>query len=293
MVIILLGAGIVYVSLSAGSGQASTSQSPTASVTTTPSNSTTEAQGISSQSSGAVTYNSTSISTSTEQAATGPLQIPVSSASTSNPSTGIRLDLELAGFANGTLRISADEYNPNNVNENVSAGDDWLYSQSTLESYSASCSNEILPMGIAVFKGYFDASNFASAEALTIYDDAATGASCTATGNPAPTSYGFLPSSDFAAIYASQALMGGYNIQLSDWTGGSWTSNASSSSPAFTLFPNGNYTVIAGDEWGQVALLHFGVVRPSPQMSASPIELGTALVLASVMIKSRPAPTLR
>jgi hypothetical protein len=119
-----------------------------------------------------------------------------------------------------------------------------------------------------VFKGDLDSSNFASAAALTIYNGAATGGSCTTTDNPSPTSYGFFPSSYFAGVYTSQGLMGGYNIQLSDWTGGSWTSNASSpSSLAFTLFPNGNYTVAAADEWGQVVLLHFGVVRPSPAAS--------------------------
>jgi hypothetical protein len=276
LVIILVGAGIAYFSLSSGSGQASTGQNTTLGITTTLSNSTTGAQGTSSQSSSTIADNGTE--TSTEQAATGPLQIPVSSASASNSSIDLRLDLNLVGFPNGTLRISADEYNTQNTIVNISAAADWPYSQTTLQSYNGSCSNAILPLGIAVFQGYFVSSDLPSAQAATIYDGSSAGTSCTTSGNSTattPTQFVFYSLGDSAAVYTSKGFMGNYNVQLSVWTSGSWTSSASTMT--FNPFPNGNYTVMAGDEWGQLVLLHFGVVHSSsPQTSAFPINLGAS-----------------
>jgi hypothetical protein len=292
--IVLLGAGIVYIGLSGGN-DASTTQS-TSEDTTSVTNSTASSQWVTtSSSSSASTGNGTSSSTSADNSP-GLIQIPMSSTSTSDSSTGLELSLNLTGFSNGTLRVSAEEYNPRSTTDNVSAADEWSYSQQALQGYSGSCSNAVLPVGIAVFKGFYVSNSFASAEALTIFNGATPGTSCSATsssGTPsAVTSYGFSPSSNFASVYTSQGLLRGYTIQLSDWTSGSWTGIGTSSSPQFTPFPNGNYTVVAGDEWGQVVLLHFGVVRPSAQPDMPEIDLDAVLVgTATTLVLRSSAPT--
>ena len=272
IVVAVAGAATAYVTLDVNGSSTVT----TASSTTTylpPVNVTTQ-QGTTQSSTSDSNTSAASVQT-VQQNATDPFQIPVSYASV-NSSMGLGLSLQLSGFPNGTLKITATESNTMNAFNNVSAAQDWPYSQGVLQSYSSaygSSSNILLPMGVAIFSGYLDAGDYASAQPLTLCNDAIQGTSCTASG-PTPTSYGYSPASDYAAVYAPQ-FVGNYATQLETLTSGSWTGG--STSPQFTAFPLGNYTVIAGDEWGQLLILHFGVVtvHGSSSQPYSPL-VGTA-----------------
>jgi hypothetical protein len=78
------------------------------------------------------------------------------------------------------------------------------------------------------------------------------------------------PSSTNATVYAEMA--GNSSVYESDLAyestlRGFYTSQepcacSNTTSPSLTNFPDGAYTIVAGDEWGQMLILHFSVVSP-------------------------------
>lgn len=276
MVVLLVGATVAYLAL--GSNR-NPGVADTMILATTQSsyNSSSVVQQYSSQSTATSGNGSVASSQSTSGNSSSILvQIPVTYTS-ANSSSGLMLSLSLAGFSNGTLGVSVEESNVRDAFNNVSAAQDWPYSQTALQSSGCYCSNAgILPMGFAVFKGYLTSADYASAQALTVCNSSIPDASCSAGSGAAPTSYGFIPDSDAAAVYDPQ-LVGQYDMQASASVDGFWS--GSSSSAQFTPFPAGNYTVIAGDEWGQLLVLHFGIVTPSGTQPSneSPIPLTASL----------------
>jgi hypothetical protein len=132
------------------------------------------------------------------------------------------------------------------------------------------------PVGIAVFRGNYGINNISAASALPIWAEI----TCPAqfgynekTGLDGRlvniSSYALLPSSDsayYTAYYSpmdfgSPIMKGEFTTQMSTeaqiYAGDNTTDHDSllSSAPS-------NYTVVAGDEWGQLVLLHF-LVTPS------------------------------
>lgn len=66
----------------------------------------------------------------------------------------------------------------------------------------------------------------------------------------------FQASSDNATIFGSCQSSGGC---LTESVDASIAANGYWSGDSFTSFPSGVYTVVAGDEWGGIAILHFTV----------------------------------
>jgi hypothetical protein len=132
----------------------------------------------------------------------------------------------------------------------VSAAHDWPIGGLA----SGPCGPLNIPVGIAVLSGYYDAANVTSGKALQVYNPGVYACPAIISGI---TSYLFQPSSDNATVYGSCQPSACFNETVSATVSvtGYWTGGPST----FTSFPSGVYTVVAGDEWGGLAILHFTV----------------------------------
>jgi hypothetical protein len=173
------------------------------------------------------------------------------SASVTNPSLGLSLELRLAANLNeGSLRVTVEEVNTlGNVN-NISAADDWRVPTSNLRGpYETSM------VGYAIYRGYYDINNFTSGTPLPLTE---IGSSSSCSPCPLPTYYLFQPMSDNATtspgsmfwFISSRSML----INFTENVSGFWTSSSN-----FTAFSAGPFTVVALDQWGQAAILHFDV----------------------------------
>jgi hypothetical protein len=121
------------------------------------------------------------------------------------------------------------------------------------------CGTLNYPFGFAIFQGNYTATNVSSATPLQIYQPATY--TCPATiGNI--SSYVFQPLSDTASVFQmseSTAVFNNMemNTEFEPGPRGYWASN--NIGAAFTLFDPGVYTVVAGDEWGALVVVHFTV----------------------------------
>ena len=249
VVVILVAASFVYL-LSDGYLTGNGDSGP---ATSTPSTTTRSGAPSSTTSSSIVD------STYSQATASSSIQIPaLSSSSASNASLGLRLDLQLSTNSRGYLTIEADEYDMDNSTNNATASDRWAYSAASLDPFN-SCGATPVPLGFAIFSGYYGKENYSMAQALTLWN--ATVATPCATNIPI-ASFGFLPQSDAAVAYSSShQIIYTTNTSMQYAGVGYWTGFvASLQPPVFHSFASGAYTVLAADEWGQVVLLHFDVV---------------------------------
>jgi hypothetical protein len=152
--------------------------------------------------------------------------------------------LNAASFTSGqTVSINVTESNTQNTANNVSAAKDWPISGLTL----GGCGTLNYPFGISIYQGYYDLNNvslLASQSSLHFYQPGVY--SCPAMF--VMSQYAFAPSSDVAGGAAMSSVIS---------TNGTWTGVVSSST--FHEFAPGVYTVVGGDEWGDVAVVHFTV----------------------------------
>lgn len=189
-------------------------------------------------------------------------QIPTQSASDTNSTLGISLELKIVlSNDSGWPVISAQVLNIKNVQNNVSAADEWRYPSDSLNPFSP-C-GAIGPLGFAVFQGYYNLSNFSSANALTLYN---SNVSYTCTTISSPIVYFiFNASSNFASPYSSNGpqypSIGGVPMSVDYMTSGYWTGSVYQSDAEYHYFSPGTYTVIAADEWGGLVILHFVVTQ--------------------------------
>ncbi len=199
---------------------------------------------------------SSSSSTESSQTATTTIFLPTEQSSSSTSASGLSLDLFIAP-SNGSLGevIEVNEINTLDSINNVSLADNWLYPQSSLDPY-APCSLTGA-VGFAIFQGNYGLNNYTHASALALYNTSDVFSCTTATYQNAY--YSFMPQSDQANLVYSQMVIPSATTTLSlsfiakgFWTGGS----ASGQTPTFHAF-QGNYTVLAADEWGKVVLIHF------------------------------------
>ena len=137
----------------------------------------------------------------------------------------------------------------------VSISNKWSCSYLTL----GQCGTYLLPFGVALLQGYYSSTNISTATPATplmFYDYNV---------QPCPivlgkiTTYDFKPSSDIATIqYKSQPGTQPIktNVAFSLQLTGYWTG---SPPPIKKNFEPGDYPVVAGDEWGNLVVLHFTV----------------------------------
>jgi len=176
-------------------------------------------------------------------------------ASVSNSSDGLSLNLQVLPGGNGTFTVTAYESNLLGSVNNVTEANQWKYPADLLNPAN-NCAPTNDPVGFAIFQGYYGMSNYTSGNALPLYN---TNVEFHCTENIYANEYVFQPMSESISVYnhgqfetngtaSVSLLIGGY------WTGGAGTPTAAS----FNEFRD-VYTVLAADEWGNVLLLHFTV----------------------------------
>jgi len=115
------------------------------------------------------------------------------------------------------------------------------------------------PIGLAIFRGYYTVSNLWLANGLTLYGPGLY--HCPLIRGDM-SSYVFAPNNDSAEFYGPCNLSPCFTtpMLLSRSFTGFW-SGAPYFSPTgtFHTFSPGVYTVVGGDEWGDIAVLHFVV----------------------------------
>jgi hypothetical protein len=185
----------------------------------------------------------------------------------SSTSTNNSMGLRLAMYANSTkivsgqtLTVNISEYNALSIHNNVSASTNWPPQTASL----ALC-NSVYPLRMGVVKGYYSSSNISSVQPTQVGQVIDPNIVYACPIFLAAAFYNFQPQSDNAswcvvsgrpACYSPVSHVNSFN---SSWVG----KNPSLGIPARQEnFTPGSYTIIGGDEWGQLVLLHF-LVFPS------------------------------
>lgn len=163
----------------------------------------------------------------------------------------LSLSLDSQTYQQGQyVTIVIDEKNTLSKTNNVPDLDKWQTDELSLGPCIAA------PIGIALLQGYYTSSNFSAATPLVIFSDPSSG-HCPI--EVRPTSYSFQPSSDVANLILNsdpsfsiknQEIMAEVPIE------GYWNNN---SGIPFNGFDPGVYTVVGGDEWGALVILHFTI----------------------------------
>lgn len=148
----------------------------------------------------------------------------------------------------GSLVISVYEYNPTGSVVTLKSEQHWV-NDDLLEGYL--CYSGQPPVGAAVYKGYYTLKNLSTAGGNLLFVPSLV--ACVT--SRAPAAFSFPPSvpgsvpSQYSGVFQIYAVEGSCL-----WVGGTCNNVRSlgSASPAV-------YTVVAGDEWGNLALTHFAV----------------------------------
>jgi hypothetical protein len=150
------------------------------------------------------------------------------------------------------VSITFDEKNTLSTTNNVPATDNL-----PSEFMSGFPNDPSFPLGLAVLRGNYTGLNYSTVTPLIIFHpgEVYTGTAIIA----APTSYSYQPFIDVAILNggdfnSSDAIR--LHIEISVY--GYWPNNESTSS---NNFEPGVYTIVAGDEWGALVVLHFTVTN--------------------------------
>jgi hypothetical protein len=184
---------------------------------------------------------------------------------------------------NDSFTLNVAEFNTLSVTNNVTTASQWKLSE--LSGWGCGPDSGWLPNGVALFKGYYTLSNLSSASPIQFlptgycppdYIFNATGGITGELINM--TSYAFQPESDnasFAGYYCpssssslcvspeSPAFGAFYPQVMSGYASISATNCVSpNENPCFgdISTATSTYTLVVGDEWGALVLLHFSVI---------------------------------
>lgn len=168
-----------------------------------------------------------------------------------------------------TLSLNSTTYHPREqvsitINEKtilpienkIHAADEWPVHGLTLTP----CGTLNYPFGISILQGYYDAKGVAAITPLQLFDpNVAYHCPMILAGI---VSYDFQPVSNIALIRTSWdsepgAIKMSINMTTKVTSAGFWT--GSRSSATFSNFTPGIYTVVGGDEWGALVILHFTI----------------------------------
>jgi hypothetical protein len=176
----------------------------------------------------------------------------VGSASSSS-TNGLKLSLSVDSTPNiqHQISITLDETNTLSKINNVPVSDNWLY-----KGLGVAPCDFTSPYGIALFSGDYNSSTLSTGTPLTLYDPHV--ARLCPTNYPV-ISYSFQPSLDWAQVIENPAnpLNNSQQMQYELTINGYWPDDNFSSNSQLTNFAPGVYTVVGGDEWGNLIVLHF------------------------------------
>jgi hypothetical protein len=158
------------------------------------------------------------------------------------------LELNGSKIASGAaLEVTASDYNPSPAALNVSKGSGWAVDGLA----TGGCPSLDLPVGIAVFQGTYTSANVSQATPLRIFPMVAC-----PTLVRYITGYLFQPMSDNATVLPGSGetpMMAEISVSGTYGTAGNRLNQLTPLSP-------GTYTVVAGDEWGNLVFAYFFVV---------------------------------
>jgi rhodanese-related sulfurtransferase len=145
-----------------------------------------------------------------------------------------------------TLQINVSEYNTLSTDNNVLTATNWGVNGLTI----GACPNiNVLPFGVAIFQGNYNAHNISQGTSLELF----AAVPC-AQLMRLITGYDFLPVSSNAAIMPGGDLKSPTLMSAIETVNGIYTQGFQ-----LTPFSSGIYTVVAGDEWGDLEFLYFTV----------------------------------
>jgi hypothetical protein len=170
----------------------------------------------------------------------------------SNPNLGIRLTISINASTihiGGTINYSASVFNTRPSENDVSSENNWAIPR--LISTACGTSPTDSPIAYAILPGYYVSDNISKAPSVN------NGMMCT-TVLGGVTTYSFQPSSDIASVIGNCNPNPCFTKPVSTWRPFSQYSSGEGPEP-FVNFTSGVYTVVAEDEWGDIALASFTV----------------------------------
>ncbi len=162
-----------------------------------------------------------------------------------DPETSLSLYLNLTANSNGTITLSAYDFNTLDRPNNITTASHWPVPPFTCGL-----------VGYRVYQGYYSTSNYTKGKPLVTAGNVPT---CN------PTSYFiFNPLSSEGILHAPPSAVNTMplNASISETLSGYWIGgNSMNAQTVLVPFPVGNdYTVAAEDEWGNIVIAHFSVV---------------------------------
>ena len=203
---------------------------------------------------------STTSSTLTTSSTTTDIGKPNSASTETENGLSLSLSTDRTTYQPGQeIAITVDEKNILSTTNNIPAADNL-----PSEFMSGFPNDPSFPLGLAILRGNYTVLNYSNVIPLIIFNpsEVYTGIIITA-----PVSYSFDPGTDVPVLNG-----GDYNSSNAIWlhieisVNGYWPNNESSSSK--NLDP-GVYTVLGGDEWGALVVLHFTVTDAAGTNSVS------------------------
>jgi hypothetical protein len=214
----------------------------------------------------------------------------VNSAS-SKTENGLSLNLSLdvkTYYLGQKVHISVDEKNTQSKTNNIPVAENWPLNGLIITL--SLCQSEDYPFGIAAYRGDLSSSDLSNAVPLHLYN--MNGLFGCSTPFVHPISYSFKPGSDIADLtpkngdIAISSYIKDRQISADVSLKGYWTDSDSS---RFRSFEPGIYTVVVGDEWGNVVVIHFTVLNAvSPAIITTPQNSPVEVLSISARSNSEP-----
>jgi hypothetical protein len=166
----------------------------------------------------------------------------------------LTLSLNSATYHPGEqISVTIDEKNTLPMENNILAADKWPVEGLSL----GPCGTLNYPFGISILQGYCDAKSAVAITPLQLFDP--NGVWHCPMILAGIVSYDFQPWSDVAIIYTSyDSEPWSINMTAKVTFAGFWS--GSRPNATFGNFTPGIYTVVGGDEWGALVILHFTIV---------------------------------
>jgi hypothetical protein len=202
-----------------------------------------------------------------------------SSTSVRNPNGGLNLVMSVQPVgAQGNISVNVQEVNPLSSLNNVTSVQNWHYFisgdyevQGSIQLNPFNPCGPPGPVGLAIFKGFYDKNDFFYGSPLgLIFPQLYL---CTTTSGPKVPVYDlFQPLSDRLSVYVGDSFSYNDTASLSLSVAGYWTGL---SNPTFHPFPPGAYTIVGGDQWGNIILMYLMV------STTGAISIGTNIVAST------------
>lgn len=161
---------------------------------------------------------------------------------------GLRLFLSVnttAPALGHPVQVTVEEFNNLSAQNNVSRGQSWAISGLRMTA----CYASVYPFGLALFQGTYTAANVSQAKALEVFPIV-----------PCPLLIRLITGYSFQAQSSAALVLPGSGPAIPMAANATIAGTYSPDSATLPLsLSTGAYTIVAGDEWGALAFLHFEV----------------------------------